>query len=189
MPSMSWSKLVEDADVAEDVVLDPGEYDLILKGMKEKQTKAGDLMFACRFAVENGPHKGATVWDNIIIFGAADKQKALQIHMRKLYTLGASAQFLQTEPTPAQVINKIEGSQVIAVLEIDEYNGTSRNQIKTMKANKEAVPATREAAPAPAPAQAEAPAKSPSEEYAETTPATEETATKKRGSIPVPPPA
>ena len=191
MPALTWSNLVEEADVAEEKVLDPGEYDLVLKSVKYKTTKNGDPMFNCRYAVETGPHKGVTVWDNITILRDPAKKVGLQINMRKLYNLGADIKFLQNEPSNDEIIKKIEGSRIIATLEIDDWNGTERNQIKTFKVNKDAAPAQRPAASAPAAQPASA--KSPSEEYAESAPSAEaeeeapKTTTKRRGSIPLPP--
>lgn len=189
MPGLSWGKLVDEADVAEEKVLDPGEYDLILKTVKYKTTKNGDPMFNCRYAVESGPHKGTTVWDNITILRDPAKKVGLQINMRKLYNLGADIKFLQTEPDNDEIIKRIEGARIIATLEISEWNGNDRNEIKTFKVNKDAAPAQKPAAAAPK-------AQSPSEEYAASAPSanTEEeaeeapkTTTKKRGSIPLPP--
>lgn len=189
MPGLSWGKLVDEADVAEEKVLDPGEYDLILKTVKYKTTKNGDPMFNCRYAVESGPHKGTTVWDNITILRDPAKKVGLQINMRKLYNLGADIKFLQTEPDNDEIIKRIEGARIIATLEISEWNGNERNEIKTFKVNKEAAPTQKPAAAAPK-------AQTPSEEYAASAPSanTEEeaeeapkTTTKKRGSIPLPP--
>ena len=189
MPGLSWGKLVDEADVAEEKVLDPGEYDLILKTVKYKTTKNGDPMFNCRYAVESGPHKGTTVWDNITILRDPAKKVGLQINMRKLYNLGADIKFLQTEPDNDEIIKRIEGARIIATLEISEWNGNERNEIKTFKVNKEAAPVQKSAAAAPK-------AQSPSEESAPSAPSpdTEEeaeeapkTTTKKRGSIPLPP--
>lgn len=191
MPGLSWGKLVDEADVAEEKVLDPGEYDLILKSVKYKTTKNGDPMFNCRYAVESGPHKGTTVWDNITILRDPAKKVGLQINMRKLYNLGADIKFLQTEPDNDEIIKRIEGSRIIATLEISEWNGNERNEIKTFKVNKEAAPAQKTAAAAPAPK-----AQSPSEEYAASAPSANveteaeevpKTTTKKRGTIPLPP--
>lgn len=191
MPGLSWGKLVDEADVAEEKVLDPGEYDLILKSVKYKTTKNGDPMFNCRYSVESGPHKGTTVWDNITILRDPAKKVGLQINMRKLYNLGADIKFLQTEPDNDEIIKRIEGARIIATLEISEWNGNERNEIKTFKVNKEAAPAQKPAAAAPAPK-----AQTPSEEYAASAPSanTEEeaeeapkTTTKKRGTIPLPP--
>lgn len=191
MPSLSWGKLVDEADVAEEKVLDPGEYDLILKSVKYKTTKNGDPMFNCRYSVESGPHKGTTVWDNITILRDPAKKVGLQINMRKLYNLGADIKFLQTEPSNDEIIKKIEGARIIATLEISEWGGNERNEIKTFKVNKEAAPASKPAAAAAPKAQ------TPSEEYAESAPSAEpeaeeeaeapKTTTKKRGSIPLPP--
>lgn len=196
MPALTWSKLVTEADVSDDKVLDPGEYDLILKSAKSKKTKNDDQMFSCRYSVESGPHKGTTVWDNITILSAPDKKVGLQINMRKLFNLGADAAFLQTEPTTDEIIKKIEGTRIIATLEIREWNGSEQNQIKSFKVNKEAAPANKPAASKP---KEEAPAapKTPSEEYEESAPAdapeaeeeAPKTTTKRRGSIPLPPPA
>ena len=189
MPGLSWGKLVDEADVAEEQVLDPGEYDLILKSVKYKTTKNGDPMFNCRYSVESGPHKGTTVWDNITILRDPAKKVGLQINMRKLYNLGADIKFLQTEPDNDEIIKRIEGARIIATLEISEWNGNERNEIKTFKVNKEAAPAQKPAAAAPkaqAPAEESAPS-APSantEEEAEEAP---KTTTKKRGSIPLPP--
>ena len=191
MPGLSWGKLVDEADVAEEKVLDPGEYDLILKSVKYKTTKNGDPMFNCRYSVESGPHKGTTVWDNITILRDPAKKVGLQINMRKLYTLGADIKFLQTEPDNDEIIKRIEGSRVIATLEISEWGGNERNEIKTFKVNKDAAPAQKPAAAAPA-----AKPQTSSEESAASVPSadteaeTEEapkTTTKKRGSIPLPP--
>lgn len=191
MPSASWANLVKEADVSDDKVVDPGEYDLVLKGVKVKETKAHDPMYNCRYSIENGPHAGTTVWDNIIIFQAADKQQALRIHLRKLFTLGADSQFLASEPTDDDIIKKIVGARVIATLEIDEFGGSPRNNIKSMKANKDAAPA----APAPAPAApkaekaTEAPAEDSTPAESDSEAQAEKPKTKARGSIPLPPPA
>lgn len=188
MPALTWANLVQEADVSEDKVLDPGEYDLILKSAKSKQTKAGDQMFNCRYAVESGPHKGSTVWDNITILTDPAKKAGLQINMRKLYNLGADIKFLQTEPTDDEIIKKIEGSRITATLEISEWNGTERNEIKSFKVNKDAAPASKPAATpkpqeeSPAPESASSPDEAPEAE--EEAP---KTSTKRRGSIPLPP--
>lgn len=192
MPVQSWANLIKEADVSENKVLPAGDYDLELKDVKTKQTKAGDKMYSCRYSVANGPYKGNTVWDNIIIFGAADKQTALRIHLRKLFTLGADGEFLGSEPSDDQIIKKIVGSKVTATLDISEFGGQDQNNVKSMKALKDAV-SPAEARPAAAPAQAQTETSVPAEtqeEAPETTPEPEEKpATKKRGSIPLPPPA
>lgn len=189
MPALTWANLVESADVAEDKVLDPGEYDLILKKVVVKQTKAGDPMYSCRYAVESGPHKGTTVWDNITILTDPTKKVGLQINMRKLYSLGADIKFLQDEPSDDEIIKKIEGSRIIASLEITEFNGTERNEIKTFKVNKDAAPAQRPAAAAPKAQESAPPAESaPSaDEAPEAEEEAPKTTTKRRGSIPLPP--
>lgn len=192
MPALTWANLINEADVSDDKVLDPGEYDLILKSAKAKLTKNGDQMFSCRYAVESGPYKGTTVWDNITILTDPDKKVGLQINMRKLFNLGADAQFLQTEPSTDEIIKRIEGTRIIATLEVREWNGNEQNQIKTFKVNKDAAPASRPAAqPAATPKPQEEAPKSPSEEYAESAPEAQEEApkatTKRRGSIPLPP--
>ena len=185
MPGLSWGKLVDEADVAEEKVLDPGEYDLILKTVKYKTTKNGDPMFNCRYAVESGPHKGTTVWDNITILRDPAKKVGLQINMRKLYNLGADIKFLQTEPDNDEIIKRIEGARIIATLEISEWNGNERNEIKTFKVNKDAAPAQK---PAAAPkAQESAPSAPSPEPEAEEADEAPKTTTKKRGSIPLPP--
>lgn len=191
MPSLSWSKLVEEADVPEDKLLDPGEYDLVLRSVKAGATKNGDPQFNCRYEVESGPHEKTTVWDNITIFQEASKSKALAINMRKLFTLGADAKFLQSEPSNEEIIQRIVGSHITVTLEINEWNGNSRNQIKTFKANTSAASAPAQTASAAPPkeepkdtSQQETPSAEPEEAEEE---APKAATTKRRGSIPPPP--
>lgn len=193
MPLQSWANLIQEADVSDDKVLDPGSYDLVLKDVKVKQTKNNDPMFNCRYQVESGPYKGTTVWDNIIIFNDPSKQTALRIHLRKLFTLGATQDFLVTDPSNEEIVKKIVGSRVVAELTVSEFGGSDRNDIKSMKANKEAVsaaspsPQASTQAPAPAP---EEDTDSSSETEAEPQEAPAPKAkTKARGQIPLPPPA
>lgn len=159
MPLKSWNDLLDDAGGAGNdfEVLPEGDYDLVITKSEALQTKNSKTMYKVQCSVEQGPHKGRTVWNNFVI--SPESPTALSIFFRQMNILGLDRAYWQSDPSDHQVAEKLKGARFRGQLVTRSYNGQESNEIKQFFTPRAlaAGPGSGPGAPAPAPAVAAAP--------------------------------
>lgn len=175
MPLKSWTDLLDDAGGAGNdfEVLPEGDYDLVITKSEALQTKNSKTMYKVQCSVEQGPHKGRTVWNNFVI--SPESPTALSIFFRQMNILGLDRAYWQSDPSDHQVAEKLKGARFRGQLVTRSYNGQESNEIKQFFTPRAlaAGPGAGPSAPAPAPAAAPpaAPAPAPAPAFAAPAPA------------------
>lgn len=168
MPTKTWDELMEDAQSA-GASFEPlprGDYDLVITKAEATQAKtSGNTMYKVTCEVESGPHAKRKVFNNFVV--TPDNGNALSWFFRNMKTLGLNADFFRQRPSDEQVAQALLGRRFKGTVDIREWNGEERNELKNLAPARGAAPAggpQQGGAPqsygpsAPAPQQAPAPA-------------------------------
>jgi hypothetical protein len=173
MPLKSWNDLLDDAGGAGNDFepLPEGDYDLVITKSEALQTKNGKTMYKVQCSVEQGPHKGRTVWNNFVI--SPESPTALSIFFRQMNVLGLDRAYWQSDPSDHQVAEKLKGARFRGQLITRSFNGQESNEIKQFFTPRAlaAGPGSGPSAPAPAAAPPAAPAPAPAPAFAAPAPA------------------
>lgn len=145
--------------------LPPGDYDVEIVKSEAKQSSSGKTMFAVQMKVLNGPNANRVVWNQFVV--SPENPNALSYFFQHMAILGLDAQFFAANPPEATVASALVGRRCTVTLDQRTWQGTIRNNVKSLKKlagvpAAPAAPAAAPAAPAPAPAApAAAPAPAP----------------------------
>ena len=106
-----------------------GQYVVAVNSVKMKTASTGTPMLEWIFAVEEGPYAGRRLFTNTVV----GKQDAMWRVKDFLLALGFAPEELEgaVELEPEQLI----GLTATAVVNVREYNGENRNEIKRLIAN------------------------------------------------------
>lgn len=134
---MKLSDYLDKADAANEKMAEKfkpipaGKYDVVAESVDFKMTSTGKPMFTVAYTVEGGPQDGRRAgWDNMVL--SPENDTALAIFYRTLDTLGVGREFLETDPEPESVCQKITGAKVKARVIISEWQGRDRNEVKSV---------------------------------------------------------
>lgn len=132
MGSASWKQLAATAETGDYEPIPPGVYDFVVKTAECKETQTGKDMFKISAAVENGPHAGRIVWDNLVV--SPENPKAMGMFFMKFAKMGLTASNLfDHEPTNEQICSRLIGARFRGEVVIDTYQGREGNKIKNYK--------------------------------------------------------
>jgi len=112
--------------------LPAGEYHVQVEEASAKTAKTGNLMIVAEFRVVAGPYKKRKLWNNFVF--AASNPNALAMTFRQLAILGADNEFMQGDPTPDQIAQKIKGARATAKVSQREWKGETRNDVDRISA-------------------------------------------------------
>lgn len=142
-----------------------GEYRFKVLEAETRQTQNGKTKYTIKAQVQDGPHAGRLVWDDLIV--SPESSGAMGFFFRKMAAIGLGKEFFSTQPTDNQITSGLKDREFLGKVIIDSYGGKDRNKIdgyKPLAATPTGIipPAPQQAAPAapaaPTPPQPEAPA-------------------------------
>lgn len=183
--SVDWLALLDQAKDS-GVTLDrspvpPARYALKIVKAEATTSSNGNLMYKVTAEVQNGPHAGRYIFENITL-----TENTGSWFLRKMNALGANEAFFRTQPEPQQVADRILNAFFEGEVEVEPARGNyePKNRIaKWFPASgagapvaggpapaaystpaPQAAPAPQQTAPAPAPQQAPAQAPAPAQD-------------------------
>lgn len=138
-----------------------GEYKFKVLEAETRQTANGKPKYTIKAQVQDGPHAGRLVWDDLIV--SKESAGAMGFFFRKMKALGLNEQFFATQPDDNAITAALKDREFLGKVIIDNFGGKDRNKIDGYKPLAAATaggfipPAPQAAAPA-APAPQAAPA-------------------------------
>lgn len=133
MSGFSFTDLQKVASSAGFDLVPDGTYEaLIDTGAKTKKSGNGKDMIAVAFKIQSGPQAGkGRVFHNFVI--SPDSPNALAFFFRHMKVLGLDDKYFATNPPLDQVAKDLEGKSCTIEVGHREWNGTDRNEVKTIK--------------------------------------------------------
>lgn len=168
--SVDWLALLDQAKDS-GVTLDrspvpPARYALKIVKAEATTSSNGNLMYKVTAEVQNGPHAGRYIFENITL-----TENTGTWFLRKMNALGADEAFFRTNPEPQQVADRILNAFFEGEVEVEPARGNYEPKNRIAKwfrpsTGGAAAPAAGPApaaysTPAPAPQAAPAPAQAP----------------------------
>ncbi len=160
MTSTNWLDLLNEAKQSgggQDFGPIPaGDYHFKVLSAETRQTANGKTKYTIKAQVQNGPHAGRLVWDDLIV--SPESAGAMGFFFRKMKAIGLGPEFFQTSPTDDQITTALTDREFLGKVIVDNFGGKDRNKIDQYKAFAAGAgagfipPAPQAAAPAPAPA-------------------------------------
>lgn len=209
MPVKSWKDLMEEANesVKGFAPLENAHYSFVVKdAAKLGQTGKGHPKFSINPSVESGPRENARIWHD---FNVTDSGYAMKkFFFDDLAALGLGPSFFDTNPSPEQIAQALQGRRFVAEVYDDEGNdGVTRKKLRNFSPPVGAAPASAQAgvpqglpvaaaapasqaapaAPAPAPAAPTAQAAAPASPWDDTPAAAPVAPAPPAGNVPMPP--
>lgn len=126
-----WSTLYNRAKAVSFEPLPPATYHFEVVESSVVTTSNGKPMIRIKLSVVGGPRAGTKVFDQLVL--SIDSEKALSMFFLKLKAFGLDERFFATTP-PGQlgpVAQALFGKHVRGTVEITEWNGQERNQVKS----------------------------------------------------------
>lgn len=133
--SLNWDKILDEQESvdSEYSALPANSYDVVIDSAEAVKAGSGNQMIKVTCKVQGGPFNGRLLWTNIVF--ATDNATAMRFTLRKLKALGITQEWLSaTNPNTATIAKKLEGILATAEVEIRQYQGEDRNEIKSFKA-------------------------------------------------------
>lgn len=135
MTSTNWLDLLNEAKSSggqQDFgPIPPGEYRLKVLEAETRQTQNGKTKYTIKAQVQDGPHAGRLVWDDLIV--SPESAGAMGFFFRKMQALGLGKEFFATQPTDAQITGGLADREFLGKVIVDNYGGKDRNKIDGYK--------------------------------------------------------
>lgn len=147
-----------------------GEYRFKVLDAETRQTQNGKTKYTIKAQVQDGPHAGRLVWDDLIV--SPESAGAMGFFFRKMAAIGLGKEFFATSPTDDQITSGLKDREFLGKVIIDNFGNKDRNKIDGYKPLAAAPtgfipPSPQQAAAAPVPSapvpQASAPAAAPAQ--------------------------
>jgi hypothetical protein len=147
----------------------PGEYRFKVLEATTGQTNNGKTKYTVKVQVQDGPHAGRLVWDDLIV--SPESAGAMGFFFRKMQVLGLGKEFFQASPSDDQITAGLKDREFLGKVKIDNFGGKDRNKMDGYKSLAAAPtgfipPAPQAAAPVAAPVPQVAPAAAPAPQQA-----------------------
>lgn len=185
MSELNWGSILDEQDESGEGsygAIPANTYRVTVKDATPKVASTGSKMLNLTLQVQGGPYDNRLVWTNIVF--AVDNPTAMKFTLRKLAALGLTREWLaEVNPGVDLIASKLVGAVADANVEVRQWNGEDRNDVKSFTRVTDAAPTAPKAAtvPTPAPAPA-APVAKPAEPPMPPTPAAAPAA----GGVPLP---
>lgn len=135
MTSTNWLDLLNEAKQSggqQDFGPIPaGEYRLKVLEAETRQTQNGKTKYTIKAQVQDGPHAGRLVWDDLIV--SPESAGAMGFFFRKLAALGLGKEFFATQPSDDQITGGLADREFLGKVIVDNYGGKDRNKIDGYK--------------------------------------------------------
>lgn len=146
-----------------------GEYRFKVLDAETRQTQNGKTKYTIKAQVQDGPHAGRLVWDDLIV--SPESAGAMGFFFRKMAAIGLGKEFFATQPDDNQITTALKDREFLGKVIIDNFGGKDRNKIDGYKPLAAAptgfIPPAPQAAGAPVPStpapQPTAPAAAPAQ--------------------------
>lgn len=163
MSELNWGSILDEQDDSSDGgygAIPANTYRVIVKDATPKVASTGSKMLNLTLQVQGGPYDNRLVWTNIVF--AVDNPTAMKFTLRKLAALGLTREWLaEVNPGVDLIAAKLVGAVADANVEVRQWNGEDRNDVKSFTRVTNAAPAAPKAATVPAPAPVAKPAEPP----------------------------
>lgn len=136
MGSLNFKELLGNAETQK--VIPANDYDAVVDRVDVRESGKGKTMFAVMFKVEGGPNNGAPVWTNLTI--SPESPVALGIFFRQMAALGLDADYFAADPLPTKVAEDLKGALAKIKVEVGEWQGAPKNEVKSIRARAGAAP-------------------------------------------------
>lgn len=131
---LDWDAILDDQAANSDdySALPAGPYTVQVDDATAKVAQSGNAMISVTCRVLGGPYDGRIVWTNIVF--ATSNATAMKFTLRKLKALGVTRDWIaDNNPTTEQIATKIIDKVVDVDIEIRQWDGEDRNEIKTFR--------------------------------------------------------
>lgn len=108
-----------------------GEYRFKVMEAETRQTQAGKTKYTVKAQVQDGPHAGRLVWDDLIV--SPESSGAMGFFFRKMKAIGLDETFWATSPTDDQITGALQNREFLGKVIIDNYGNKDRNKIDGYK--------------------------------------------------------
>ena len=128
--TVDWTSLRKSADDATKPA-PPGDYVVEIKKADSDVAKTSGMpKYVVRGTIVDGPSAGKTIFTNINV--TLDSAFAMSIFFRNMEAFGLGADYFASGPSHEQVCADLVGRRAVWTLDIREYQGTQRNDVKSM---------------------------------------------------------
>lgn len=128
MANINWQDLQKAAGDAAFTPVPIGVYDVFVDTAEATQSSTGKDMIKVTFKVQNGPHEGRGIFNQFVI--SPDSANALAFFFRHMAALGLDEAFFAANPPLDTVAATLVGRTCRVKIDIREYQGQDRNEVK-----------------------------------------------------------
>ena len=126
MSEINWGALYEDA-----MTVLEGDFPITVTSAEAGETSTNKPCIRTKLTIESGKYVGRVV--NHMFTITADNPQAMGFFFRSMKVLGLSPEFFAAKPSTEMVANALEGKRAIVTLEAREWQGSSRESVKSWK--------------------------------------------------------
>jgi Protein of unknown function (DUF669) len=127
---IDFSKLQEEAGGAAEP-LPAGNYEVVVRKVEQKMSANQKLMFAVTLRVEEGPHKGRRLWQNVVV--SPENPQAMAMFFVNMKAFGLGKEFFAPNPSPDFVCAAMIDRRLNVDVGTRVWQGDVRNEIKKMR--------------------------------------------------------
>lgn len=131
MAEVDWSALKKSADDAMRPA-PPGDHVVEIRKSEAVTNSSGNPMYKVQGVIVSGPAEGKTVFNNFNV--TPESQFAMAIFFQHMAALGLDDAFFATGPNHAQVAQALIGRRAVWTLDIRQWQGRDRNEVKSITA-------------------------------------------------------
>lgn len=131
--SMNWDEVLrkQEEEGGDFDALPADTYDVVVHEAEAVTASTGAPMIKTVLKVEGGPYDGRQVWTNIVF---SENVTAMRFTLRKLDALGLSKETIMAQnPSVSTIAKMITGARARAEVQIRQYEGEDRNDVKSFK--------------------------------------------------------
>lgn len=135
MSNLNWDAILDEQDLIEDEfsAIPAGTYTAVVDSAEAKTAQSGNKMVGLMLSISGGPYNNRKVWTNIVF--SLDNANAMRYTLRKLNALGVTREWLaEHNPDTAAIAAAVVGVQVSIEVEVRQWQGEDRNDVKTFRA-------------------------------------------------------
>lgn len=126
---LDWGALQSEAKSAG--VIPAGDYNVVVTETTATTSSTGKPMIKVKMRVTEGPQKDKPVWTQFVI--SAESPMALRMFFMHMAAFGLDSSFFDQKPGLDQVAANLMNRAATVTLDIRQWNGADRNEVKGIK--------------------------------------------------------
>ena len=126
MGEFSFKQLSKDANT-----ILTGDHEVVIVKTEATKSQNGKQMIKCDLKITSGPFAGRVIKHNFTL--SPENTQAMKFFFQHMAALGLDEAYFDADPSMPQVAGDLLGRQAIATLEPNEWQGVTREQVKSWK--------------------------------------------------------